>query len=172
MTLSSTEGPQPIDTEPVSPHNDADLEKLQLEEQTAVKKASVIKGLGWLDRFLAVWILLAMIIGVLLGNFVEETGPALQKGKFVGVSIPIAVGLLVMMYPILCKVRYETLHRLFRTRALWIQIGFSIFMNWIVAPLLMVRLISCSIQFRLTHHSSVLRGRSYPTGATCERDWF
>lgn len=144
MTLSSTEGPQPIDTEPVSPHNDADLEKLRLEEQVAVKKGSVIKGLGWLDRFLAVWILLAMIIGVLLGNFVEETGPALQKGKFVGVSIPIAVGLLVMMYPILCKVRYESLHRLFRTRALWIQIGFSILMNWIVAPLLMVRLIFCS----------------------------
>jgi ACR3 family arsenite transporter len=48
--------------------------------------------------------------------------------------------LLVMMYPILCKVRYETLHHLFRTRALWVQIGFSIVMNWIVAPLLMVRI--------------------------------
>ncbi|KAJ4332502.1 arsenicals resistance [Didymella glomerata] len=98
MTLSSTEGPQPIGTEPTSPLNDADLEKLQLEEQVAVNKGSVIKGLGWLDRFLAVWILLAMIIGVLLGNFVEETGPALQKGKFVGVSIPIAVGLLVLIW--------------------------------------------------------------------------
>ncbi len=43
MTLSSTEGPQPIDIEPASPHNDADLEKLQLEEQTAVKKGLVIK---------------------------------------------------------------------------------------------------------------------------------
>lgn len=139
MTLSSTEGPQPSSTNPVASGNDADLEKLQLEEQMAVKKGSVIKGLGWLDRFLAVWILLAMIIGILLGNFVEETGPALQKGKFVGVSIPIALGLLVMMYPILCKVRYETLHHLFRTRALWVQIGFSIFMNWIIAPLLMVR---------------------------------
>merc|ERR1711977_594633 len=101
---------------------------------------SVIKGLGWLDRFLAVWILLAMIVGVLLGNFVEETGPALQKGKFVGVSVPIALGLLVMMYPILCKVRYEVLHLLFRTRALWVQIGFSILMNWIVAPLSMLGL--------------------------------
>lgn len=141
MTLSSTEGPRPFDTKPASPQNKTDLEKLQPEEQTAVKKGSVIKGLGWLDRFLAVWILLAMIIGILLGNFVEETGPALQKGKFVGVSIPITVGLLVMMYPILCKVRFETLHRLFRARALWIQIGFSIFMNWIVAPLLMVRFI-------------------------------
>ena len=70
----------------------------------------MLQKLGWLDRLLALWILLAMVIGVLLGNFVSEVGPALQKGKFVGVSVPIAVGLLVMMYPVLCKVRYETLH--------------------------------------------------------------
>jgi ACR3 family arsenite transporter len=50
----------------------------------------------------------------------------------------LAIGLLVMMYPILCKVRYETLHLIVRSRALWVQIAFSIFMNWIVAPLLMV----------------------------------
>lgn len=43
-----------------------------------------------------------------------------------------------MMYPILCKVRYEILHRLLRQRALWIQLAFSIFVNWIVAPFLMV----------------------------------
>jgi hypothetical protein len=52
---------------------------------------SAFKGLGWLDRFLAVWIFLAMAIGIILGNFVENTGPALQKGKFVGVSIPIGM---------------------------------------------------------------------------------
>lgn len=52
-------------------------------------KVSAFRGLGWLDRFLAVWILLAMAIGIILGNFVPNTGPALQKGKFVGVSIPI-----------------------------------------------------------------------------------
>jgi hypothetical protein len=50
----------------------------------------VFKGLGWLDRFLAVWIFLAMAIGIILGNFVPNTGPALQKGEFVGVSIPIS----------------------------------------------------------------------------------
>jgi len=102
------------------------------------KKVSAFKSLGILDRFLAVWILLAMIIGVLLGNFVEETGPALQKGKFVGVSVPIAIGLLVMMYPILCKVRYESLHELFSHRDIWKQIGFSIVVNWIIAPFFMV----------------------------------
>jgi ACR3 family arsenite transporter len=137
-----------------------DPEKQGVEKPT--KKVSAFKSLGWLDRFLAVWILLAMIIGILLGNFVPQTGPALQKGKFVGVSVPIgntpansvslcalqsllltisdilAVGLLVMMYPILCKVRYETLYRIFQQRSLWLQIGFSVFMNWIIAPFLMV----------------------------------
>ncbi|KAK9452451.1 sodium bile acid symporter family-domain-containing protein [Dipodascopsis uninucleata] len=81
-----------------------------------------------------------MAIGIILGNFVPNTGPALQKGKFVGVSVPIAVGLLVMMYPILCKVRYETLHRVFQTRQVWIQIGFSIVFNWIIAPFFMLAL--------------------------------
>ncbi|KIM95587.1 hypothetical protein OIDMADRAFT_133568 [Oidiodendron maius Zn] len=103
-------------------------------------KVSAFKSLGLLDRFLAVWIFLAMAIGIILGNFVPNTGPALQKGKFVGVSIPIAVGLLVMMYPILCKVRFETLHHVFRERKVWIQIGFSIIANWIVAPLVMLGL--------------------------------
>lgn len=140
MTLSTIEGPRLACTKSTASDQHADPECLQVEENSAVKKGSVIRGLGWLDRFLAVWILLAMIIGVLLGNFVEEIGPTLQKGKFVGVSIPIALGLLVMMYPILCKVRYETLHQLLRTRGLWVQIGFSIFMNWIVAPFLMVRI--------------------------------
>jgi arsenite transporter len=45
-----------------------------------------------------------------------------------------------MMYPILCKVRYETLHLVFRERAIWVQIGFSIIINWLVAPFLMVSL--------------------------------
>ncbi|KAJ5678953.1 arsenite efflux transporter ArsB [Penicillium macrosclerotiorum] len=104
------------------------------------KQLSAFKQLGILDRFLAIWIFLAMAIGIILGNFVPNTGEVLEKGKFVGVSVPIAVGLLVMMYPILCKVRFETLHRSFRTKALWVQIGFSIVVNWIVAPLFMLAL--------------------------------
>ncbi|KAL4871518.1 hypothetical protein BDV12DRAFT_23534 [Aspergillus spectabilis] len=101
---------------------------------------SIFQQLGILDRFLAVWIFLAMAIGIILGNFVPNTSEALEKGKFVDVSIPIAVGLLVMMYPILCKVRFETLHRSFREKGLWIQVGFSIIVNWIVAPLFMLGL--------------------------------
>ncbi|KAJ5491492.1 Arsenical-resistance protein Acr3 [Penicillium diatomitis] len=118
-----------------------DLEKQNdLQKPDSPAQTSVIKGLGWLDRFLALWIFLAMAVGILLGNFVEQTGPALQKGKFVGVSIPIAIGLLVMMYPILCKVRFESLHHAFKQRAIWVQIGFSIFVNWIIAPFLMLGL--------------------------------
>ncbi|KAH9908553.1 arsenical-resistance protein ACR3 [Xylariomycetidae sp. FL2044] len=106
----------------------------------APPKESAFKALGWLDRLLALWILLAMIVGIVLGNFVPGTAAALERGQFVGVSVPIAVGLLVMMYPILCKVKYETLHQVFSHRGIWKQIGFSVFMNWIIAPLLMLAL--------------------------------
>lgn len=56
-------------------------------------KSSAFKNLGLLDRFLAIWIFLAMAIGIILGNFVPSTGLALQKGKFVGVSVPIGESL-------------------------------------------------------------------------------
>lgn len=115
-----------------------DPEKQVLSEPTS--KESAFKRLGILDQFLALWIFLAMVVGILLGNFVPNTGPALQKGKFVGISVPIAVGLLVMMYPILCKIKFETLHHVFRQRAIWVQIAFSIFVNWIIAPFLMLAL--------------------------------
>lgn len=68
-----------------------DVEK-QLDENTpqlSQKKSSAFKSLGILDQFLALWIFLAMAIGIVLGNCVPSTGPALQKGKFVGVSVPI-----------------------------------------------------------------------------------
>ncbi|RMZ84782.1 hypothetical protein DV737_g887, partial [Chaetothyriales sp. CBS 132003] len=116
-----------------------DTEK-QAPEQKIESKKSVYTELGWLDRLLVLWILLAIVIGILLGNFVEGVGPTLQKGKFVDVSVPIAIGLLVMMYPILCKVKYETLHRVFAHRQIWVQLGFSIIANWIIAPLFMLGL--------------------------------
>ncbi|RSL55366.1 hypothetical protein CEP54_009442 [Fusarium duplospermum] len=125
-------GPPDQDPEVAAGHTNLDEQPKQ--------QLSAFKGLGLLDRFLALWIFLAMAIGIILGNFVPETGPALQKGKFVGVSVPIAVGLLVMMYPILCKVRYESLHELFSHREMWKQICFSIVVNWILAPFLMLSL--------------------------------
>lgn len=65
-----------------------DVERQDVTDSTGSKQ-SAIKGLGWLDRLLALWILLAMMIGILLGNFVDSVGPALKRGEFVGVSIPI-----------------------------------------------------------------------------------
>lgn len=60
-----------------------------VQDVDETKEKSTFKSLGWLDRYLAAWIFLAMLIGILLGNFVPNAGPALQRGKFVGVSIPI-----------------------------------------------------------------------------------
>lgn len=68
---------------------EVDTEKHTDPSATSDAHVSAFKGLGWLDRFLALWILLAMIIGILLGNFVPNIGPALQRGTFVGVSMPI-----------------------------------------------------------------------------------
>lgn len=121
-----------------SSHQDVIKSPSESQSGGASTSLSAFKQLGFLDRFLAVWIFLAMAIGIILGYFEPSTAPALQKGEFAEVSIPIAVGLLVMMYPILCKVRYETLHQLLKLRALWIQVGFSIIMNWVIAPLVMV----------------------------------
>ncbi|BFZ57954.1 arsenicals resistance [Savitreella phatthalungensis] len=97
-------------------------------------------SLGIVDKLLWLWILLAMALGIILGYFVPNTSRALDHAKFVGVSAPIAVGLMVMMFPILCKVQYERLHHVFRTREVWRQLAFSIVVNWVIAPLVMVGL--------------------------------
>ena len=123
---------------------------------TATHSGSIIKRLSFLDRFLALWIFLAMVLGILLGCFVPSTEKVLNTATFVSVSVPIgilpapsmhshsrpltfsAVGLIVMMYPILCKVKFEELDLLFKEKALWVQLGFSFLVNWIIAPLVMV----------------------------------
>lgn len=73
-----------------------------------------------------------------------------------------AVGLLVMMWPILCKIRFETLHHSFRARTLWVQVAFSIFVNWIVAPLLMVSFFYTQFHhvINLTHKARPFMGLS------------
>lgn len=61
---------------------------------SAAKKPSAFKSLSWLDRYLAIWILLAIILGILLGNFAPGTAAALDRGRFVGVSVPIGMSCL------------------------------------------------------------------------------
>lgn len=94
--MSTTDAPQnpAQDANASAIFKDSSRSQQDVETQTCQPAAekepsSAFKALGWLDRLLALWILLAMVIGILLGNFVPSTGPALQKGKFVGVSIPI-----------------------------------------------------------------------------------
>lgn len=67
----------------------------------------LLQGLGWLDRLLSLFIILAMIIGVVIGEFAPNVQENLSKGSFKGVSAPLVVGLLVMMWPILTKVSFE-----------------------------------------------------------------
>ncbi|WSJ48041.1 ACR3 family arsenite efflux transporter [Streptomyces sp. NBC_01317] len=89
------------------------------------------------DRYLAVWILTAMAAGLGLGRLVPGLGDALAEVTMTGVSLPIALGLLVMMYPVLAKVRYDRLDTVTRDRRLLLS---SLLLNWIVGPALMFSL--------------------------------
>ena len=93
--------------------------------------------LSTLDRFLPVWIVAAMAAGLLLGRFVPGIGAALDSVKVAGVSLPIAVGLLVMMYPVLAKVRYNETGKVVADRKLMVT---SLILNWLAAPAFMFAL--------------------------------
>ncbi|MFI0709614.1 ACR3 family arsenite efflux transporter [Streptomyces inhibens] len=93
--------------------------------------------LSFLDRFLTVWILLAMVAGLGLGRLVPGLGGALAEVMVAGVSLPIALGLLVMMYPVLAKVRYDRLGTVGRDRRLLVP---SLVLNWVVGPAIMFAL--------------------------------
>lgn len=93
--------------------------------------------LPWLSTLLPLWVLIAMIVGIVIGKFVPEAGPNLNSTTFTGVSVPIFVGLLLTMYPILCKVEFEDLPKALKTRSMWKQIAVSFAINWILSPALM-----------------------------------
>ncbi|MCD1144373.1 ACR3 family arsenite efflux transporter [Kocuria sp. LUK] len=96
-----------------------------------------MKDLSFLDRWLPAWILAAMVAGLLLGRFVPGLDTALEAVRIGEVSLPIAIGLLVMMYPVLAKVRYDETHRIAGDRRL---MGASLVLNWVVGPALMFAL--------------------------------
>ncbi|KAF9555206.1 arsenical-resistance protein ACR3 [Agrocybe pediades] len=112
-----------------------------MEDTTIIASpASPFKELSIMDKMLTPLVLLSMIIGVIIGEFVPRVREALDTAKFQSVSIPIAIGLIVMMWPILAKVQYEKLPAVFSTSRLWKHIGISIAINWIVGPFLMLGL--------------------------------
>jgi arsenical-resistance protein len=97
----------------------------------------VAARLSKLDRLLPIWILVAMTAGLLLGRLIPGLGATLGKVQADGISLPIAIGLLVMMYPVLAKVRYDRLDTVTRDRAL---LASSLLLNWVLGPAVMFAL--------------------------------